>query len=200
MDEKKNIRLPLKASLITNHTQQEKTFKKKNPTMSLDSQDSPSPSFNRDWFFPSPSFIHQSPPKTPKPYRRFSTSSKHSPDSNLSNPPSFRSSSSFSPTTTSKYGRLRRRMEFPRTPDKYSRQHQNDFVLDRKLAVSNEKKQSTEKLSSRSLGHRVRVRWNLAITVAVSIYIVMSLTTWLCESKRRSFFFNWFFFVGHCRL
>ncbi|KAJ6744942.1 ION CHANNEL POLLUX-RELATED [Salix purpurea] len=143
--------------------------------MSLDSQDSPSPSFNRDWFFPSPSFIHQSPPKPPKPHRRFSTASKHSPDSNLSNPPSFRSSSSFSPTTTSKYGRLRRRMEFPRTPDKYSRQHQNDFVLDRKLAVSNEKKQSTEKLSSGSLGHRVRVRWNLAITVAIVITALTSL-------------------------
>ncbi|KAJ6696733.1 hypothetical protein OIU85_003115 [Salix viminalis] len=143
--------------------------------MSLDSQDSPSPSFNRDWFFPSPSFIHQSPPKPPKPHRRFSTASKHSPDSNLSNPPSFRSSSSFSSTTTSKYGRLRRRMEFPRTPDKYSRQHQNDFVLDRKLAVSNEKKQSTEKLSSGSLGHRVRVRWNLAITVAIVITALTSL-------------------------
>ncbi|KAJ6761997.1 ION CHANNEL CASTOR-RELATED [Salix koriyanagi] len=143
--------------------------------MSLDSQDSPSPSFNRDWFFPSPSFIHQSPPKPPKPHRRFSTASKHSRDSNLSNPPSFRSSSSFSPTTTSKYGRLRRRMEFPRTPDKYSRQHQNDFVLDRKLAVSNEKKQSTEKLSTGSLGHRVRVRWNLAITVAIVITALTSL-------------------------
>ncbi|KAJ6348959.1 hypothetical protein OIU77_006533 [Salix suchowensis] len=143
--------------------------------MSLDSQDSPSPSFNRDWFFPSPSFFHQSPPKPPKPHRRFSTASKHSPDSNLSNPPSFRSSSSFSPTTTSKYGRLRRRMEFPRAPDKYSRQHQNDFVLDRKLAVSNEKKQSTEKLSSGSLGHRVRVRWNLAITVAIVITALTSL-------------------------
>uniref|UniRef100_A0A6N2LV26 RCK N-terminal domain-containing protein n=1 Tax=Salix viminalis TaxID=40686 RepID=A0A6N2LV26_SALVM len=143
--------------------------------MSLDSQDSPSPSFNRDWFFPSPSFIHQSAPKPPKPHRRFSTASKHSPDSNLSNPPSFRSPSSFSPTTTSKYGRLRRRMEFPRTPDKYSRQHQNDFVLDRKLVVSNEKKQSTEKLSSGSLGHRVRVRWNLAITVAIVITALTSL-------------------------
>ncbi|KAJ6422010.1 hypothetical protein OIU84_027027 [Salix udensis] len=143
--------------------------------MSLDSQDSPSPSFNRDWFFPSPSFIHQSPPKPSKPHRRFSTASKHSRDSNLSNPPSFRSSSSFSPTTTSKYGRLRRRMEFPRTPDKYSRQHQNDFVLDRKLAVSNEKKQSTEKLSTGSLGHRVRVRWNLAITVAIVITALTSL-------------------------
>ncbi|KAG5224783.1 ion channel CASTOR [Salix suchowensis] len=143
--------------------------------MSLDSQDSPSPSFNRDWFFPSPSFFHQSPPKPPKPHRRFSTASKHSPDSNLSNPPSFRSSSSFSPTTTSKYGRLRRRMEFPRAPDKYSRQHQNDFVLDRKLAVSNEKKQSTEKLSTGSLGHRVRVRWNLAITVAIVITALTSL-------------------------
>jgi len=145
--------------------------------MSLDSQESTSPSFNRDWFFPSPSFIHQSPPKPPKPHRRFSTASKHSPGSNISNPPSFRSSPSLSPTTTSKHGRLRRRVEFPRPPDKSSIQHQNNSVLDRKPVVSSEKKQSTVKVSSGSLGHRVRVRWNLAFTVAVSIYIVMFLTT-----------------------
>ncbi|KAL9382604.1 hypothetical protein Peur_025639 [Populus x canadensis] len=143
--------------------------------MSLDSQDSTSPSFNRDWFFPSPSFIHQSPPKPPKPHRRFSTASKHSPGSNISNPPSFRSSPSLSPTTTSKYGRLRRRVELPRPPDKYSIQHQNDSVLDRKPVVSSEKKQSTVKVSSGSLGHRVRVRWNLAITVAIVITALTSL-------------------------
>ncbi|KAJ6952663.1 ion channel CASTOR-like isoform X2 [Populus alba x Populus x berolinensis] len=142
--------------------------------MSLDSQDSTSPSFNRDWFFPSPSFIHQSPPKPPKPHRRFSTASKHSPDSNISNPPSFRSSPSLSPTT-SKYGRLRRRVEFPRPPDKSSIQHQNASVLDRKPVVSSEKKQSTVKVSSGSLGHRVRVRWNLAITVAIVITALTSL-------------------------
>ncbi|KAI5555599.1 hypothetical protein BDE02_19G093500 [Populus trichocarpa] len=143
--------------------------------MSLDSQESTSPSFNRDWFFPSPSFIHQSPPKPPKPHRRFSTASKHSPGSNISNPPSFRSSPSLSPTTTSKYGRLRRRVELPRPPDKYSIQHQNDSVLDRKPVVSSEKKQSTVKVSSGSLGHRVRVRWNLAITVAIVITALTSL-------------------------
>ncbi|XP_034924677.1 ion channel CASTOR isoform X2 [Populus alba] len=143
--------------------------------MSLDSQDSTSPSFNRDWFFPSPSFIHQSPPKPPKPHRRFSTASKHSPDSNISNPPSFRSSPSLSPTTTSKYGRLRRRVEFPRPPDKSSIQHKNDSVLDRKPVVSSEKKQSTVKVSSGSLGLRVRVRWNLAITVAIVITALTSL-------------------------
>ncbi|XP_011002873.1 PREDICTED: ion channel CASTOR-like isoform X1 [Populus euphratica] len=143
--------------------------------MSLDSQDSTSPSFNRDWFFPSPSFIHQSTPKPPKPHRRFSTASKHSPDSNISNPPSFRSSPSLSPTTTSKYGRLRRRVEFPRPPEKYSIQHQNDSVLDRKPVVSSEKKQSTVKVSSGSLGLRVRVRWNLAITVAIVITALTSL-------------------------
>ncbi|KAL9345327.1 hypothetical protein Peur_063002 [Populus x canadensis] len=143
--------------------------------MSLDSQDSTSPSFNRDWFFPSPSFIHQSPPKPPKPHRRFSTASKHSPGSNISNPPSFRSSPSLSPTTTSKHGRLRRRVEFPRPPDKSSIQHQNNSVLDRKPVVSSEKKQSTVKVSSGSLGHRVRVRWNLAFTVAIVITALTSL-------------------------
>jgi hypothetical protein len=68
-------------------------------------------------------------------------------------------------------------VELPRPPDKSSIQHQNDSVLDRKPVVSSEKKQSTVKVSSGSLGHRVRVRWNLAFTVAVSIYIVMFLTT-----------------------
>ncbi|KAJ6878082.1 ion channel CASTOR isoform X4 [Populus alba x Populus x berolinensis] len=142
--------------------------------MSLDSEDSPSPSFDRDWFFPSTSFIHQSPPEPPKSHRRFSTTPKHSPDSILSKSQSFRPSSSIPPPTTSKYGILRRRVEFPRPLFKPSKQEQHVSFLDRKPVVPREKKQSPEKVSSGPPGHRVRFRWNLAITVAIVITALAS--------------------------
>ncbi|KAH8490335.1 hypothetical protein H0E87_022752 [Populus deltoides] len=137
--------------------------------MSLDAEDSPSPSFDRDWFFPSPSFIHESPPKSPKSHRRFSATPKHSPDSILSKSQSFRPSSSIPPPTTSKYGILRRRVEFPRPLIKPSKQEQHDSFLDRKPVVPSEKKHSTEKVSSGPSAHRVRFRWDLTITVAIVI-------------------------------
>ncbi|PNT08102.1 hypothetical protein POPTR_013G128100v4 [Populus trichocarpa] len=142
--------------------------------MSLDSEDSPSPSFDRDWFFPSPSFIHESPPKSPKSHRRFSTTPKHSPDSILSKSQSFRPSSSIPPPTTSKYGILRRRVEFPRPLIKPSKQEQHHSFLDRKPVVPSEKKQSTEKVSSGPSVHRVRFRWDLTITVAIVITALAS--------------------------
>ncbi|KAL3574375.1 hypothetical protein D5086_024988 [Populus alba] len=142
--------------------------------MSLDSEDSPSPSFDRDWFFPSPSFIHQSPPKPPKSHRRFSTTPKHSPDSILSKSQSFRPSSSIPPPATSKYGILRRRVEFPRQLVKPSKQEQHDSFLDRKPVVPSEKKQSSEKVSSGPSVHRVRFRWNLTITAAIVITALAS--------------------------
>ncbi|XP_011037374.1 PREDICTED: ion channel CASTOR-like [Populus euphratica] len=139
--------------------------------MSLDSEDSPSPSFDRDWFFPSPSFIHQSPPKS---HRRFSTTPKHSPGPKLSKSQSFRPSSSTPPAATSKYGILRRRVEFPRPLVKPSKQEQHDSFLDRKPVVPSEKKQSTEKVSSGPSVHRVRFGWNLTITVAIVITALAS--------------------------
>ncbi|KAL9379954.1 hypothetical protein Peur_028436 [Populus x canadensis] len=142
--------------------------------MSLDSEDSPSPSFDRDWFFPSPSFIHESPPKSPKSHRRFPTTPKHSPDSILSKSQSFRPSSSIPPPATSKYGILRRRVEFPRPLIKPSKQEQHDSFLDRKPVVPSEKKQSTEKVSSGPSVHRVRFRWDLTITVAIVITALAS--------------------------
>jgi len=156
--------------------------------MSLDSEDSPSPSFDRDWFFPSPSFIHESPPKSPKSHRRFSTTPKHSPDSILSKSQSFRPSSSIPPPTTSKYGILRRRVEFPRPLIKPSKQEQHHSFLDRKPVVPSEKKQSTEKVSSGPSVHRVRFRWDLTITVAVSVYTVPFLLVWFGESNKEMFF------------
>ncbi|XP_061946660.1 ion channel CASTOR-like isoform X1 [Populus nigra] len=142
--------------------------------MSLDSEDSPSPSFDRDWFFPSPSFIHESPPKSPKSHRRFPTTPKHFPDSILSKSQSFRPSSSIPPPATSKYGILRRRVEFPRPLIKPSKQEQHDSFLDRKPVVPSEKKQSTEKVSSGPSVHRVRFRWDLTITVAIVITALAS--------------------------
>lgn len=155
--------------------------------MSLDSEDSPSPSFDRDWFFPSPSLIHQSPPEPPKSHRRFSTTPKHSPDSILSKSQSFRPTSSIPPPTTSKYGILRRRVEFPRPLFKPSKQEHHVSFLDRKPVVPREKKQSTEKVSSGPPGHRVRFRWNLTITAAVSVYTVPFLLVWFGKVIKKCF-------------
>ncbi|KAG5233350.1 ion channel CASTOR [Salix suchowensis] len=138
--------------------------------MSLESEESSSPSFDRDCSFPSPPLINHSPPKT---HSRFSTSPKHSRDPSLSKSQSFRPSSSVPPATTSKHDTLRRRLEFPRPPVNSSKQDQIDSFLDRKLVISS-KKQFTEKVSSGPSGHRVRFRWDLAIAVAIVITALTS--------------------------
>uniref|UniRef100_A0A6N2M0C1 RCK N-terminal domain-containing protein n=1 Tax=Salix viminalis TaxID=40686 RepID=A0A6N2M0C1_SALVM len=138
--------------------------------MSLESEDSSSPSFDRDCSFPSPPLINHSPPKT---HSRFSTSPKHSLDPSLSKSQSFRPSSSVPPATTSKHDTHRRRLEFPRPPVNSSKQDQIDSFLDRKLVISSEK-QFTEKVSSGPSGHRVRFRWDLAIAVAIVITALTS--------------------------
>ncbi|KAB5530055.1 hypothetical protein DKX38_020136 [Salix brachista] len=138
--------------------------------MSLESEDSSSPSFDRDCSFPSPPLINHSPPKT---HSRFSTSPKRSRDPSLSKSQSFRPPSSVPPATTSKHDTLRRRLEFPRPPVNSSKQEQIDSFLDRKLVISSEK-QFTEKVSSGPSGHRVRFRWDLAIAVAIVITALTS--------------------------
>ncbi|KAJ6360834.1 hypothetical protein OIU77_004788 [Salix suchowensis] len=138
--------------------------------MSLESEESSSPSFDRDCSFPSPPLINHSPPIT---HSRFSTSPKHSRDPSLSKSQSFRPSSAVPPATTSKHDTLRRRLEFPRPPVNSSKQDQIDSFLDRKLVISS-KKQFTEKVSSGPSGHRVRFRWDLAIAVAIVITALTS--------------------------
>ncbi|KAJ6758045.1 ION CHANNEL CASTOR-RELATED [Salix koriyanagi] len=138
--------------------------------MSLESEESSSPSFDRDCSFPSPPLINHSPPKT---HSRFSTSPKRSRDPSLSKSQSFRPSSSVPTATTSKHDTLRRRLEFPRPPVNSSKQEQIDSFLDRKLVISS-KKQFTEKVSSGPSGHRVRFRWDLAIAVAIVITALTS--------------------------
>ncbi|XP_021604222.1 ion channel CASTOR isoform X3 [Manihot esculenta] len=148
--------------------------------MSLEQDSSPPPSFSRDWFFPSPSFIHQSPPKTNKYRRRFSTTpriSHHRPfDSNFPKTSSFAlpaSSSTSTSTSTSyrdaKYARLRRqRVEFPRRSDNSSKQEQDD------AAISGERASFCERTAGFS-GHRIRARWRMAISAAIVIISLASL-------------------------
>ncbi|XP_021691556.1 ion channel CASTOR isoform X5 [Hevea brasiliensis] len=144
--------------------------------MSLDRDSSPPPSFSRDWFFPSPSFIHQSPPKTHKYRRRFSTtpriSHQNPPDSNLPKTSSFAPPVSSSTTTSyrdPKYARLRRRrVEFPRRSENSSKQEQED------AAILGERTSSGERTVWFS-GHRNRVRWQMAISAAIVISCLASL-------------------------
>jgi hypothetical protein len=79
-------------------------------------------------------------------------------------------------------------VEFPRPLIKPSKQEQHDSFLDRKPVVPSEKKHSTEKVSSGPSAHRVRFRWDLTITVAVSVYTVPFLLVWFWESNKEMFF------------
>ncbi|KAJ4834872.1 hypothetical protein Tsubulata_036767 [Turnera subulata] len=134
----------------------------------------PPPSSNRDWFFPSPSFIHQhtyhSPPKPQKlPPRRFSRISQpytHTHQSPKPPPSPYRTPSpSASTPTHSKYAsRPRRRVIL--TPEKTPKPDKNDAVAsvpDRNLDASNDKK------------YFARPRWQVAATAAIVIAALASL-------------------------
>ncbi|KDP45764.1 hypothetical protein JCGZ_17371 [Jatropha curcas] len=149
--------------------------------MSLDQDSSPAPhpSSSRDWFFPSPSFIHHHhPPKTPKYHRRFSTAprlshhvSSDSKTSSFSTPVSASVSNTYGDR---KYARLRRRVEFPRRTDNSSKQEHEDAVSLRKFDVSAERKSSSDR-NVLFTGHRLRVRWQMAISAAIVITALASL-------------------------
>ncbi|XP_050216482.1 ion channel CASTOR-like isoform X3 [Mercurialis annua] len=126
--------------------------------MSLEQQDSSS----RDWFFPSPSFIHHPypPPPSSNHRRRFSSDSKLRPPST-------------SPDL--KYPRLRRRFDFSRRPDK---QQPNDVVSARNFNSSSSA-DNTSSASSHTIfgfsGQRIRVRWQIALSAAVIVTTLASL-------------------------
>ncbi|OMO62173.1 CASTOR/POLLUX/SYM8 ion channel [Corchorus capsularis] len=146
--------------------------------MSLDTESSPSSS--RDWFFPSPSFIHSTsnPSQSPNYPRRFTTIPRHSrpspPDRKPPKTPSFRSvsSSSSAPYGDRKYGRLRRKIEFTGRSEKSPKCEEDGAVSEQKRAVPNAV--SGEKTASGEMGvgiagQRVKVRWQMAFSIAILI-------------------------------
>ncbi|KAK0608476.1 hypothetical protein LWI29_031250 [Acer saccharum] len=145
--------------------------------MSLDAESSPPSSSSRDWFFPSHSFIHSSPYKTPKHPRRFSANPRLSQPPPLpQKSPSFRSvsSSSSSSFRENNYPGTRRRANLNRRSENPPKHEEDDAISSRTLDVSGQKMASSEK-SSGSSGQRVKVRWHMAIAIAIVITALTSL-------------------------
>ncbi|TXG72687.1 hypothetical protein EZV62_001266 [Acer yangbiense] len=145
--------------------------------MSLDAESSPPSSSSRDWFFPSHSFIHSSPYKTPKHPRRFSANPRLSQPPPLpSKTPSFRSvsSSSSSSFRENNYPGSRRRANLNRRAENPPKHEEDDAISSRTLDVSGQKMASSEK-SAGSSGQRVKVRWHMAIAIAIVITALTSL-------------------------
>lgn len=155
--------------------------------MSFDSDSAaPPPSSSRDWYFPSPPFVHSS--KFPNYPRRFPTnptvSQHYPPDSRssfrrFSSPvptPPLRdvSSSSSAPHRTVNHAGIRRRAGYARRGEQLPRTSGEDVVPARKSEISGallaEKVSAPKKLMGFS-DHclEFRVRWKMAITVAVSL-------------------------------
>ncbi|XVF84269.1 hypothetical protein PTKIN_Ptkin17bG0019700 [Pterospermum kingtungense] len=146
--------------------------------MSLDSESSPSSS--RDWFFPSPSFIHSTPHPSQSPNypRKFTTITRRThPSPDWKKPPktsAFRTVSSSSSVSYGdpKYGRLRRRVEFTRRNETTPKNEEHDAVSEQKQgtssAMSAEKTASGE-ISVRLAGQRVKIRWQMAFSIAILI-------------------------------
>ncbi|KAG4156614.1 hypothetical protein ERO13_D02G007500v2 [Gossypium hirsutum] len=145
--------------------------------MSQDSAES-SPSSSRDWFFPSPSFIHSTSnsPQSPNYPRKFSTIPRHSRSSPTdSKPPktsTFRSVSSSGSAAygDQKYGRGRRRIELIRRSEKTAKQEKEGPVLEQKRVVSKAVsgvKTAIGEMGIRVFGQRVKIRWQMASYIAI---------------------------------
>ncbi|KAK8631351.1 hypothetical protein V6N13_080105 [Hibiscus sabdariffa] len=144
--------------------------------MSLDSESS-SPSSSRDWFFPSPSFIHSTShsPQSPNYPRKLSTIPRHPRPS----PPDWKppKTSTFRGVPSAaygdpKYGRLRRRVDFTRRSEETPKQEGDGPILaqnrDVSKAVSDEKT-AAGVIGIRVLGQRVKIRWQMAFSLAILI-------------------------------
>ncbi|PSS34839.1 Ion channel CASTOR like [Actinidia chinensis var. chinensis] len=147
--------------------------------MSLDPE-SPSPSTSRDWFFPSPSFIHQN--RTPT--RRFSTNPRpRRTYASEPKPTSFQSSLSppgSIPPRDPKYVGLRRRIDFARRREKSPPKpnDRNGGVLggdSEKCDVVSREKASTGKIFAGFGSGRLKVRWQMAFSLAILITAFSSL-------------------------
>lgn len=145
--------------------------------MSLDSAES-STSSSRDWFFPSPYFIHSTSnsPQSPNYPRKFSTIPRHSRSSPTDwKPPktsTFRSVSSSGSAAYGdpKYGRVLRRIELIRRSEKTVKQEKEDPVLEQKRVVSKSVsgvKTDIGEMGIRVFGQRIKIRWQMAFYIAV---------------------------------
>ncbi|GMY32828.1 ion channel CASTOR-like isoform X2 [Fagus crenata] len=144
--------------------------------MSFDS-DSP-PSSSRDWFFPSPAFIHTPypTPKYPKYPRRFTANPRNSlpyfpPDPRPPRTPSFRDVSD-TPYRDFKYARTRRD-ERPQIKEQF-----NDAVSAPKNEISGVSVEKKSSFVNKIIGFSARglkIRWQMAVSVAILITVFSSL-------------------------
>ncbi|KAK3001524.1 hypothetical protein RJ639_020283 [Escallonia herrerae] len=138
------------------------------------SADAPTPSTSRDWFFPSPSFVHSS-SLSKAPTRRFSTYPR------APKPASFQSLSPSASLSRREpdYAGIRRRIDFgrrrevsPRVDD--ARGVSRPAVVEEKRDLSVERALG-DKTVTGSAGRRLKVRWQMAFTVAILITAFSSL-------------------------
>ncbi|KAK2997724.1 hypothetical protein RJ639_026243, partial [Escallonia herrerae] len=134
---------------------------------------SPPPAAGRDWFFPSPSFIHSS-SLSKVPTRRFS-SYPRAPKPHAPRPASFQSLSPREPD----YAGIRRRIDSgrrwevsPRVDD--ARGVSKPAVVEEKRDLSVERALG-DKTVTGSAGRRLKVRWQMAFTVAILVTVFSSL-------------------------
>ncbi|XAR64568.1 hypothetical protein NMG60_11008300 [Bertholletia excelsa] len=154
--------------------------------MSLDS-DSPSPSTSRDWFFPSPSFIHSSHHQARTPTRRFYSNRRDGRPYASGTRPSLLPSLSAPPKNDSKYAGIRRRVEFDRRRESSPRlDYRDDGDLEKNDGVpsgSSEKRDgvvSGERASRRKtfafLGSgRLKFRGAMSLSAAILVTAFSSL-------------------------
>ena len=149
--------------------------------MSFDS-DSP-PSSSRDWFFPSPAFIHTPypTPKYPKYPRRFTANPRNSlpyfpPDPRPPRTPSFRDVSD-TPYRDFKYARTRRGVDLSRRDERPQIKEQfNDAVSGPKNEISGVSVEKKSSFVNKIIGFSARglkIRWQMAVSVAVPLSLYL---------------------------
>ncbi|XP_050374264.1 ion channel CASTOR-like isoform X1 [Argentina anserina] len=145
--------------------------------MSLDSDSSALPSSSRDWYFPSPPFIHAA--KSPKYHRRFSTNPRPSqplPSDSPATPFRAVPSSTSAPPRTFNHDRLRRRVDFPRRPEKPPRNEPSLGVPD---GVSRKRSEASTAVAGdkfpRFSQPGFKPRWKMAFLVAILLTVFSSM-------------------------
>ncbi|KAI5349017.1 hypothetical protein L3X38_001904 [Prunus dulcis] len=159
--------------------------------MSLDSDSAAVSSTSRDWYFPSPPFIHNNSNSTkfPKYPRRFPTNPRQSqhlppdyrpPFGGVSSPnssPPFRSvsSSTSAPHRAFNHERLRRRVDFGRRREKPQQNDVNDAIPSVSDGVSRRRSEVSSAVSGdKFLGNGFNVRWKMAFFVAIATTVFSS--------------------------
>lgn len=163
--------------------------------MPLETDPPPPPSTatgsSRDWFFPSPAYIH-SPVKPQKNPRKFTTSSRISrpypPDPRPPRISPFREVPASDPTPEKElnYARIRRRVDLARRREIRSKPNENGAASGRKSEVTgvsgtkpassciSAEKESTSKNFIGSSCRGLKIRWKTAILAAVVLPLSLS--------------------------